>query len=186
MYNDYELLYLAKENNEVAIKILYDKYYPVLCIKARIYSRIINSSYEELFQEANFAFYLAIDRYQDNTRFVTYLNKCLDSVLINYNKSYCRNKNKVLNNYISFDCVDYNVLIDNDNNPETILMEEYNYSLLKSRIIDSLSWNEELVFVLKEQNYTTKEIAEITDKSLKSVYNIIGRIKRKIEIIMSN
>ena len=65
-------------------------------------------------------------------------------------------------------------------------MEEYNYSLLKSRIIDSLSWNEELVFVLKEQNYTTKEIAEITDKSLKSVYNIIGRIKRKIEIIMSN
>ena len=60
------------------------------------------------------------------------------------------------------------------------------YLELKEKILSKLSWKEELIFTLKEQNYTNKEISEITDNSLRTVYNIINRIKNKVSNIVSN
>jgi DNA-directed RNA polymerase specialized sigma24 family protein len=71
-------------------------------------------------------------------------------------------------------------------NPEILLFEENNYQELKNKILGMLSYKEELIFILKEQNYTNKEISEITDNSLRTVYNIINRIKNKISNIVSN
>ena len=188
MYNDYELLYLAKENNEDAINILRKKYNSLLYKKAAKYSKRTSLSIKELVSEAEIYFYKAIDTYIDNNTFSTYLNKVLDNNLTNYISRYNNIKNKVLNESVSYEDND-EILIrlsSNKYNPEINLFNEYDYFTLREKIINKLTWKEELIFVLKEQNYTAREISEITDNNLRTVYNIIKRIKDKTIKLMSN
>lgn len=187
MYNDYELLYLAKENNDEAINILYEKYKGLIYNKARSY----NDSYltlHDYINETLYAFYEAIENYRDKVLFSTYLSKCIDNKLINYKKSLDRNKNKILNDSIPLtEYVDTIISLENNKlNPEKILINDLSYIELRKKILSKLTWKEELIFELKEQNYTLKEISEITDNNLKTVYNIIDRIKNKVSSIMSN
>ncbi|MGM9881388.1 MAG: sigma-70 family RNA polymerase sigma factor [Bacilli bacterium] len=188
MYNDYELLYLAKENNEEAIDILYSKYQKLLYMKAFKYSSS-DLTLEDYLNEAKLSLYEAIQNYKDSTSFSTYLNKCLDNALLNYRKSLSRNKNKLLNEAISINDEKNDMTVvfkDKKYNPEELLFMDYDYHTLRKKIIDKLTWKEELVFTLKEQNYTSREISEITDNNLKTVYNIIKRIQNKVSNIMSN
>ena len=187
MYNDYELLYLAGENNEEAINILYEKY------KGLIYNKAIkyNDSYltlQDYLNETLYAFYEAIENYKDKVSFNTYLSKCIDNKLLNYKKSLDRNKNKILNESVPLtEYIDILVSLENNKlNPEEIIIDNLVYNDMRERIINKLTWKEELIFNLKEQNYNLKEIAEITDNNLRTVYNIIDRIKNKVSSIMSN
>lgn len=187
MENDYELLYLAKEDIELVVEILYKKY------EKLIYSKVLkyNSSklnLDDYLNEAKLSLYQAVENYQDKNSFIVYLNKCIDSSLSNYKKSLNRNKNKILNNAISIDEDNLSIIKEdiNKNSPESLLFQEYDYESLKEKIINNLTWKEELIFVLKTQNYTCKEISEITDNNLRTVYNIINRIKRKVSKLMSN
>jgi len=188
MDNDYELLYLAKEEPEVIVEVLYGKYKKMIYSKALRYSSS-NSNLEDYLNEAKLSLYKAVENYQDNTTFVTYLNKCLNNNLTNYKKSLNRNRYKILNEAVSLDDEELNLEIQINNekyNPEKILFEEECYLAFKEKIINNLTWKEELIFILKEQNYTTKEISEITDNNLRTVYNIINRIQNKIAKLMSN
>ena len=63
MYNDYELLYLAQENNEDAVNELRKKYNSLLYAKALSYSRSSHIDIKELLNETELAFYKAIDNY---------------------------------------------------------------------------------------------------------------------------
>lgn len=188
MENDYELLYLAKEDTEMVVNILYKKYYKILYSKALKYSSP-NQSIEDYLSEAKISLYKAVETYQDKCSFITYLNKCLDCNLSNYKKSLNRNKHKLLNEAVSIDDekIDLKIQIDDERyNPEKLVLEELNYIELKEKILNKLTWKEELIFNLKEQNYTSKEIAEITDNNLRTVYNIISRIQNKVSKVMSN
>lgn len=186
MENDYELLYLAKEEPEVIVEILYKKYRGIIYSKALKYSAF-NLPIEDLINEAKIALHNAIDTYQDKYNFNTYLNKCIDNHLCNYKKASIRNKNKILNEAVSMDNVDYLELkYDDINDPEKIIFKEYDYECFKNKIIDKLNWKEELVFILIAENYSNKEISQITDNSLRTVYNIINRIKNKVSNLMSS
>lgn len=187
MENDYELLYLAGEDKELIEEILYKKYKPL------IYSKIIKYSSSNQFAEdylniAKLSLSETIDNYQDKYKFITYLNTCLDRSLSNYHKEINRNKHKILNESLSINNEELNLfeLQDNKFNPERIVIEEANHQELRNKIINKLTWQEELIFTLKEQYYTNKEISEITDKKLKTVYNIVNRIKNKVSNIVSN
>lgn len=187
MNNDYELLYLAGEDKDFVAEIISKKYNYQICSKAWTYSRSI-STYKDYINEASLAVYNAIDNYRDKYNFSTFLNTCIDNHLLNYNKSLNRNKHKLLNEAISLE-EDINLDIfktDIDNNPEHIIMEEYTYLETREKIINSLTWEEELIFLLKEEYYTPKEISEITDNNIKRVYNIIRTIKNKVSKLMSN
>lgn len=183
--NDYELVYLAKENNEYALDELYKKYYKIMYAKAKKYSK--NIDFEDLLNEARVAFYRAIDTYQDSNTFSTYLNICLESSLTNYYKKNNRRKSKVLNEATSLDD-ETNLLLNNLHddtlNPETIIIDNYAYKDFLDKIINKLTWKEELVFTLKIQDFTAKEISEITDYNIKTVYNIIKRVQNKVSKLM--
>ena len=186
MENDYELLYLSKEDIERVVEVLYRKY------KGVIYSKVLKYNpskmiMDEYLNEAIYALYEAVEKYQDKYKFSTYLNNCIDNKLLNYRKTSERNKHKLLNNALSIEDNDIQLCLDNnDYNPEKLVLEELEYIELKEKILSKLNWKEELIFTLKEQNYTNKEISEITDNSLRSVYNIIRRIQNKVSNLMSN
>ena len=187
MENDYELLYLAKEDIDLVVEALYKKYQGIIYSKVLRYSP--SKSYiEEYLNEARLSLYEAVESYKDKYGFNTYLSNCLDNSLSNYKKMIERKKHKILNDALSIEDKDIRLYLQNDNrnNPEELVLEELEYIELKERIIKKLSWKEELIFVLKEQNYTNKEISEITDNSLRTVYNIINRIKSKASNLVSN
>lgn len=189
MDNDYELLYLAKDNEEEAIRLLEKKYDNLLYKKAIKYSKGSSIFFDDYLNEAKLALYEAIDSYQDDNTFMVYLNACVENSLANYKKSFGRNKNRILNEASSIDGEEALVglygVCDESFNPETILFEEDAFVEMIDKIKRMLTWNEELVFNLQIQNYTAREIAEITDNSLKTVYNIISRIRNKVVKLVS-
>ena len=95
---------------------------------------------------------------------------------------------KTLNESISYENNNERILEleSNKYNPEVNLFNDYDYSSLRNKIIEVLTWEEELIFTLKEQNYTVLEISEITGNKLRTVYNIIKRIQDKTIKLMSN
>lgn len=188
MYNDYELLYLAQENNEDAVNELRKKYNSLLYTKALSYSRGSHIDIKELLNEAELSFYKAVDNYIDKNTFNTYLNKVIDNNLTNYISKHNITKNKILNESISYENNNEKILElgSNKYNPEVNLLNDYDYLNLRNKIIEVLTWKEELIFTLKEQNYTVLEISEITDNKLRTVYNIIKRIQEKTIKLMSN
>lgn len=184
MLNDYELLYLASEQNEDAINELLKKYYGLICYKAIKYSPSQLDT-DDFINEGLLCFYEVIYNYSDvsNTKFIKYLNTCLERRMINYKKLFTRKKFCILNTAISLDedSVDSdNLLIDNKYNPDSVLLNKEEYELLREKILKELNSNEELVFILREQNFSVKEIAKIIDMKLAEIYNIVKNIRTKI------
>ena len=107
---DYELLYLAGEDIELAINILYKKYNKLLYSKALQYSTS-KENLEDYLNEAKLSLYDAVRSYQDQYSFKTYLNICVDRSLLNYKKTLNRNKHKILNEAITInnDNIDINI-----------------------------------------------------------------------------
>lgn len=186
MDNDYELLYLAREDEQIK-ELVYQKYSQVILRKVKKYSNENNR--EDYLNEAKLTLYKTIDNYKGNVPYIVYLNKCLNNSMINFIKKDNTQANKIVEKAINYS--DDNEILEKGNeteksNPEKILYDEYSYNSLKEKIINKLTFEEELVFILKEQNYKTKEISEIIDQNRKRIYNIIGSIKKKILKIMSN
>ena len=179
MDNDYELLYLAKDDDQVK-DLIYQKYKNLIYYKARKYLQRnnTNNELEDYISEGTIALYETIDNY---------LNRCLENALKNVFRKNNTKKSRVLSEATSLNSTDYLNISSYDKkyDPELQVFEEYNYNKLKKTIISKLTWQEELVFKLKEQNYKPKEISEI-DNNQRTVYNIINRIRKKVSSIVSN
>lgn len=174
MHSDYELLYLAKENDEKAIQLLITKYKKIINYKVLKYSKDLSDYKEDFYNEALCTLYKSIYNYDDSYTFSTFFNTCLENSLKNYHRNILEKKPIYNKSFVNIREKCYN--------PESILLENEHYEELKKKIINKLSWKEELVFILKEQNYTPKEISEIIDSNIKSIYTIIDRIRNKVSM----
>ena len=192
--NDNELVILAREKNEDAINILYDKYKPLITKKCSNYFKYVKDKgidFNDLTQECLIGFEESIRSFNsdNDTLFYTFTSICMDRQLISLIKKVNRDKNKFLNEAISIEsCMeDDNNLLDkiedNSYNPELGFMDDIEYEELYNKIIVNLTDFEECVFNLKLQGFGYEEIANIMDKSTKSVYNAMGRIKDKIKCL---
>lgn len=184
MLDDYELVYLAKENNEDAINELFYKYSGLIYYKSIKYAE--SKKYiDDYVNEGFLCLYETIHNYieSNNIEFIKYLNICLERKMINYKKFCNRKKHSVLNNALSLEDNQIEIdkyLIDNKNNPDNILEKNDEYTTLRKKILNKLNSNEELVFILKEQNFSVKEIASIIDMKLNEIYYILKSIRKKI------
>ena len=139
----------------------------------------------DLIQEGMIGLNHAIERYQEkeNILFYTYAKKCIERKIISVVIASNRNKNKILNESISYDD-DENLLIKfikskTPSPEEEILNIEVEENLL-FKIRNILTDLEEQVFSLLISGFKYKEIAQILDKDEKSIDNAIQRIKTKI------
>ena len=191
--NDNELVLLAKEHNDEATEILYNKYNPLIvkkCSPVFKYVRNKGIDFSDLKQECLIGFEESIINYNldDDVTFYTFTNICMDRQLNTLIRKLNRDKHKPLNEAISLDNSDDEVKLldfigDDTDNPEYGLLEEDEYREMYDRIVKSLTYLEECVFNLKLQNFDYKEIADILGKDLKSIDNTIQRIKNKIKDI---
>lgn len=107
-YNDYELLYMVRENNEDAFSVLYEKYQPLMQKYAQQYYHYYKNEgidYDDLCQEAYLAFDRCLRYYQEGneTLFYTFLCITIRSRLLNYIKGLSSKKNRFFRDCLSLD-----------------------------------------------------------------------------------
>ena len=179
-YNDYELISLAREGNEEAINLIYQKYKPIIVSKST--DAIVTATHHgieisDIMQEGFIGLEEAINNFseQDNTSFYTFAVLCINRQIINYLRKNTRGKNKILNDAVVIDEVIEKSIRD----------DSYNMDIFMSRdIIDDIKNNltelEYTVVKMKLDGYNFEEIANTLNKDLKSVYNTFHRAKSKI------
>ena len=162
--NDYELLYLMNEFDEEAERILVERYLSV--IKYRIKTFKIKTRYiEDFIQEGLFLFYNAV-RIYDQTSNKTFF-RYYDMIL---RRKFVKLIEKEKNYFYDVDLMsDLNML------KEQSVFEYEKYDEVKV----SLSVFEKTVLEFVNKNYKPKEIANILECDVKSVYNCLCRIKSK-------
>lgn len=190
--NDYELLYLIKEENEDAKEVFFEKYKPMVEMKAnKFYSLYNNTGYElnDLIQEGMLALNKAISDYEHekDVKFNTFANICVERQMLSFIRGFNRQKHQVLNSSVSIDAenkdgrVLLDILNDNTKNPETSFISEEELKELKDKMKENLSEKEREVFDLRFEGFTYQEIARLLNISVKSVDGTISRIKQKLE-----
>ena len=188
MNNDYELIYLAQENNEDARNILYQKYDFLINTKVKkIYQKYqyINTDNEDLKLELRFIFDNAINNYNQDkeAKFSSYLNLCFNTKIKDIIKNNFTYKNKINNNMISLDedvngiplyelISDYKSKIDID-----IDINSFIYMMN-----NNLSKYEKEIFKYLLDGKNPHEIAKSLNVDLKKIKNTIYRLKTKIKI----
>ena len=187
-YNDYELLYLINEDEDIE-SILYEKY-KLLIMKLAIFfmNKFPDSGLEvdDLIQEGRIALNIAARKYDpdEDTTFFTFLYKCIFYSMSSCISKNTNGKNKILNESVSYNMSDKsfddkltNDTINNKYNPYNIVLDK-NIDLI---FIENLKGTEKNVAICKMIGFSNSEIAQILNVEIKSVYNTITRIKNKLK-----
>lgn len=171
-YNDYELLYLAKENNDEAISIIFAKYDKLILKKANEFGKIIN--FDDLCQEGKMILNKAILNFDEryNKTFTKYFEMLIEHRFIDLIRKKLREKKLIK---IDNDEVDnYQICFENKTD-NLVLNETINLNYHK------LSNFEQEVFKYKFlENMKVLEIAKNLSTNSVNVSNAIQRIKSKI------
>ena len=138
------------------------------------------------------AFEEALDSFdpESSTLFYTFVNICVERQLNTTLLRINRKKHKFINNSISLDYTyedDFslnNYIRDDKGNPEDLLIDINNKSVLYNKIICKLTNKEKEILDLKIKGYDYIEIAKILDKEPKAIANTLYRIKTKIKEIL--
>ena len=188
--NDYELIYHIKENDEIAYNTMFDKYSFIVNKLAYDYyckNKNIGIEYEDLCQEGFYAVSMAIKDYdQDNSLFYTYVLICIKREMERLVKAGRRNKQMILNNAISINSaidLDDSLFLEDviaaDTDVESFVISE---ELFKELFLykHELSFEESLIYELKVNRFSNKEISLLLDISYKKVDNSLRKIRQML------
>lgn len=189
-YNDYELIYQIRENDEDSYNILFTKY-SFLVNKLAYEYYCVNKNFgielEDLTQEGFYGLSLALKEYDsENALFYTYAMLCIRREIERYLKYQKRNKHLILSNAISL-----STPIDGDNELFLEDVISMSWSLEDSVISDisyydlllfkyELKFEDSLVFELKINKFSNKEISLLLDIGYGEVDNRLRRIRKKL------
>lgn len=183
-YNDFELISYVKEQIEEAYEILIEKYMPLIKKEAYIiYSRYksLNLEYEDLINQGLCGLLKAVTTYKDNNAlFYTYACRCITREMNEIIKYEGRLKNKILNESITYDDLEYDIYSD-DKNILLSMIDKENISLLKKHLINNLSKLEYKVFEYKILGYSNIEISEKMNRDIKTIENALVRVRIKLK-----
>ena len=187
-YNDYELLSLAREGNEDAVNLIYQKYRPLIVNKstdAIMLATHHGIEISDIMQEGFMGLDEAIRNFNeyDNTSFYTFAMLCVDRQIINYLRKNTKGKNRILNDAGPIDEYVEKNMRDGYDTEFFFIYKETESDMIKM-IESNLTKFEYEVFKYKMDGYSFEEIANTLNKDLKSIYNTFHRIKSKIKKIM--
>lgn len=187
--NDYDLLDKVSDN-ELATEKLFEKYKPLINkIASKAYYKNQKSGFElnDLIQEGMIGFSVALNTYNEkrDASFYTFARMCIIRKISSSITRAKRQKHLILNESISVENIsdDLNkkekIFMDYDSNPENILITDENIREIMNDIERDLTNLEKEVFELRTAGFNYKEIAELLEKTPKSIDNAISRIKTK-------
>lgn len=188
---DEEIVKLAQDADGAALEYLLNKYKNFVRTKARSYF-LIGADHEDIVQEGMIGLYKAIRDYRAEklSSFRAFAELCITRQIITAIKTATRQKHIPLNSYISLNKPIYEedsdrTLLDviteeGISNPEEMLIDREDLSLIEGKIGQMLSDLEKNVLVRYMEGKSYVEIAGEMHRHVKSIDNALQRIKRKL------
>ena len=187
-----QVVKLAQEDGDgAALEYLLNKYKNFVRTKARSYF-LIGADHEDIGQEGMIGLYKAIRDYRAEklSSFRAFAELCVTRQIITAIKTATRQKHIPLNSYISLNKPIYEedsdrTLLDviteeGVSNPEEMIIDREDLSLIEGRIGQMLSGLEKDVLVRYMEGKSYVEIADEMGRHVKSIDNALQRIKRKL------
>lgn len=189
-YNDNELIYMVRENDESSSDILLNKYMPIiLSLSKKFYNDYSRYGYdfEDFYQEALSAFYRAIGKYDSSKEvlFYSFVVLCIKRSLSSFSKKIYTHINKSLD-INNLDISDYEYCIEDDKaNPR--IRDSYNgLQDIIREVIFSLPIESGAILELKINGFTYKEIGILLDIPTSSVEFKIRRARNMLRKKVKN
>ena len=190
---DEEIVALAQQDGEdAALEYLLNKYKNFVRAKARSYF-LIGADHEDIVQEGMIGLYKAIRDYREDrlSSFRAFAELCVTRQIITAIKTATRQKHIPLNSYVSlnrpiFEEDSDRTLLDviteeTPSNPEEMLIDREDLSVIEGRLGSLLSDLEKQVLVRYVEGKSYVEISEEMNRHVKSIDNALQRIKRKLQ-----
>ena len=188
---DEELVRLAQQQDGAAMECLLNRYKNFVRTKARSYF-LIGADHEDIVQEGMIGLYKAIRDYREEKlkSFRAFAELCITRQIITAIKTATRQKHIPLNNYVSLNRPIYEedsdrtlldvITEDAPTNPEEVLINRENLSVIEGRIGEILSDLEKEVLTRYIEGKSYQEISDEMGRHVKSIDNALQRIKRKL------
>ena len=190
--NDYETIYMIRENNDEAINNMYEKYKPLikrLSLSFFMKYKHIGIDYDDLYQEGMYGLSEAIANYNINESnlFYTFAVICIKREMQRLIIKSNRYKNNVLNYAMSLDTIisDEGLILEDVIYDEDQIVDKYVFDIyekknildLKYLLKDVYSW----VFELKINGFSNTDISVLLDITYKDVDNYLRSIKKNLK-----
>lgn len=187
--SDEEVVAYAKDGEEAALNHIIARYRNYVYSKANTYF-LVGAEKEDVAQEGLIGLYKAVREFSPDggSSFKHFAGLCISRQIITAVKSARRKKHIPLNSYISLDVkeqgpaeVEMDVSFsEEDQNPETILIEQEELGRIEYKINKALSKFELQVFNYYAEGMSYEEIAAALGRTQKSVDNALQRVKKKL------
>ena len=190
---DEEIVRLAQQDGQdAALEYLLNKYKNFVRTKARSYF-LIGADHEDIVQEGMIGLYKAIRDYREDrlSSFRAFAELCITRQIITAIKTATRQKHIPLNSYVSLNRPIYEedsdrtlldvITEDAPSNPEEMLIDREDLSVIEGRIGQMLSDLEKEVLIRYVEGKSYVEISEEMNRHVKSIDNALQRVKRKLE-----
>ena len=190
---DEAIVRVAQQDGDgAALEYLLNKYKNFVRTKARSYF-LIGADHEDIVQEGMIGLYKAIRDFREDrlSSFRAFAELCITRQIITAIKTATRQKHIPLNSYISLNRPIYEedsartlldvITEDVPSNPEAMLIDREDLSVIEGRIGQMLSDLEKQVLVRYIEGKSYVEISEEMNRHVKSVDNALQRIKRKLQ-----
>ena len=190
---DEQLIEDYRAGEEKIIDFLMDKYKPMVRKKARA-MYLLGGENEDLIQEGMIGLFKAVRDFDfsHKTSFYSFAELCISRQIYSAVEAANRKKHMPLNSYAvavrgkgerrRCPAADqYDSGGDEENNPEALFLNQEYTDALQESLWESLSPLESKVLYLHLQGTDYRTIAELIDRSPKTVDNAIQRIKSKAE-----
>ena len=185
--SDEELILRIRRNEDGVMEYLLEKYKDIVLKKARAMF-LIGGETDDLIQEGMMGLFKAIRDYKPEytASFATFANLCIDRQLYTAISTSKRKKHQPLNTYVSLNDEEETAVLGlQTENPESIILEEEGLRDLKDEIYRSLSPLECKVLDYYLQGYSYTRIAQVLDRTPKSIDNALHRIREKTHKLLS-
>ena len=178
--SDDRLVFLSVTGNEEATAVLIVRYLGVINkIAARFQANGIE--HEDFVQEGMIGFLSAVKSFRAShgCSFNTYARICVLNRIKKSVDFVSTTKYSLLSNAAAIDQAEQESGL-NARDPELLLLERETVDWFSKEIGELLSVTERKVFLLYLEGYEPGQISEITKVSVKSVYNSLGRVRKKL------
>lgn len=192
--NEYELLYLYRQNDEEAQQMMVNQYHRLIwsiVYKFQGAIHYMGISKDDLFQEGMLGLLEALDCYREELKvpFKNFACLCAERQMRSLIRKHSGQNYGIIANSISLDqsLVNEDTLMvkdtiasdDSSSDPVWSFYYRYNIEQLKEKMED-FSELEKQVMQYRYLGYTYKEIAQKCDVNFKLVDNTIQKLKRKV------
>lgn len=181
--SDEKLIERLRNGEEAISDYLIEKYKWLVLKKARA-MYLIGGDTDDLIQEGMIGLFKAVQSYRPDREasFQTFASLCIERQLYSAVKNSSRQKHIPLNSYISLSEEEETGALEGlwSENPEALIIERENTGSLEKEISRNLSRMEREVLEKYLQGYSYVQIADMMDRSPKSIDNALHRIRVKI------